>query len=307
MNAAAHVSPIFAIILLGYLVARKNIITEEAVSGMMIYIQYIAVPMLLFRSFATTKIADSLTVELFIAYYLPAIIIFGIGFLLGKLLAKQHAADAAVSGSAAAFANTVLVGIPLVQSVGGNEIILFAVLAFHSSLLLALLFFVVQVLSESEPSLKRFVRRFFTPVIVAALCGVLWQQFIGELPLPLDRFTAIIASSTGGVALFALGCSLSRRQSTELVNWRGKALLMSLIGLKAVAFPALVWTLSVFVFKLSTGAVFVLTLIAALPTGISPWVIAERYARNSFFAASTATLSTLASAVVLSALLIFLL
>ncbi len=110
--------PIFLLIAAGYGVARLRVVGEEGVKALSDLAFMLFLPALLFRSMARTDFG-SFPALAPLAYYVTAIALFlaSYGVLRGRGLDVRRAA---VFGMSGVFANTVMVGIPLVRlAVGG--------------------------------------------------------------------------------------------------------------------------------------------------------------------------------------------
>ncbi|MBV8329805.1 MAG: AEC family transporter, partial [Verrucomicrobia bacterium] len=79
-----------------------------------------------------------------------------------------------------------------------------------------------------------------------------------------------------------------------------------LTGIKLLVQPALAWWLAARVFVLPTALVNMTVVLAALPTGTGPFMLAEFYRREAQVASRTILFSTLGSLISLSLLLFYL-
>jgi predicted permease len=77
----------------------------------------------------------------------------------------------------------------------------------------------------------------------------------------------------------------------------------ALVALKLVAQPAATWLLAAHVFHLAPSATRVAVLLAALPTGTGPFMLAELYDRQAAVTARTVLASTVASLATISVVL----
>jgi predicted permease len=86
--------------------------------------------------------------------------------------------------------------------------------------------------------------------------------------------------------------------SSHVASW-------ALTGAKLLLQPALTWWLAARVFALSPMLVEMSVVLAALPTGTGPFMLAEFYRREAHITSRTILLSTLGSLVTLSLLLLY--
>lgn len=289
------VSPIFGILLLGYLAARLGGFDEAANRGLSLFIFNFAIPPLLFRSMALADLPDSPPWGLLLSYYPPAFIAFASGMIFSRQLFGRSAAEMPIAGFSAAFSNTIFLGIPLALTAFGERaaLPLFLLIAFHSLLLMPTVTIALEIGRGRARGLWRIplatLRGLATnPVIIGLLLGLGWNLLQLPLPEPLDRATELLGQAATPGALFALGAALTRY---SLAGNLGEPAVM--VGLKMLLHPLLVWLLAGFVFDLPPLWTAVLVLIAALPTGVNAYLFAQRYEVNIPTATTTIFLSTL--------------
>jgi predicted permease len=134
-------------------------------------------------------------------------------------------------------------------------------------------------------------------VVLGAAANRLGLPMIEPAAAFLDMMTAAVVP----VALFGLGGALNEYRFVE--NWQ-QALVMSL--LKLVSQPLLAWVLMVPVLHVDPGVARYGVLLAAMPAGINVYVFATYYNRGVNVATNTVRISTVLSAVTISAWLWFL-
>ena len=67
--------PFFALVLCGYLAARRHVLPESAIPGLNSFVLYFALPCLLFRFGASTPILDLLNPSVMLVYLASALLI----------------------------------------------------------------------------------------------------------------------------------------------------------------------------------------------------------------------------------------
>jgi predicted permease len=97
--------PFFALVLAGYLAARRRLLPESAIPGLNAFVLYFALPCLLFRFGMNTPVFDLLNPAVLGVYLLcaPAIVFFTVAVTLSSAM---HLKDAAFGALVAAFPNT---------------------------------------------------------------------------------------------------------------------------------------------------------------------------------------------------------
>ena len=104
--------PFFALVLCGYLAARRQMLPFEAIPGLNGFVLYFAVPCMLFRFGASTPIAQILDIGAFFTYAFSAVVI--VAFVVAVTLNQRIGwNDAAFGALVASFPNTGFMGVPL--------------------------------------------------------------------------------------------------------------------------------------------------------------------------------------------------
>ncbi|WP_061237485.1 AEC family transporter [Ectopseudomonas composti] len=290
MLAAQAILPIFALIVLGYLLGWRQWLTSESAAGLANITFKLFMPTLLFAGIAKASLAEGLSPMLLLAYYLPVLLVF----VVVNALAHWRRGTATPLGLVAAFSNNVLVGIPLIASLMGNDGLLyvFAILVFHSLTLFSLHSFYAAFGSQEHVDGRALLKNLANPMIIGLGLGALLNLSGLQVPESLWRAITWLGQAALPCALIVLGASLSRYRLRPTAEAWG-------VGLaKLVLFPALVWCLSGLLPGLNESARSVLVLLAACPSGVNVMAFA-RSAEDTRSVSAAISLSTLLSAVTL--------
>lgn len=293
------VLPIFLLIAFGFGAAISGLLRSEVGDALGQFVYVIAIPLLVFRTLATASFDGASPWWLWASYFSGVALIWATGTLLSRVIFKREARYGVIAGISAAFANTVLVGIPVVSATFGEPglVPLFVILSVHlpvltiASSVLMERAAVADGTEDPRPLVQVVVsilrNLMVNPLVIGIAAGAIWRT----LGLPLTGLPADvigkIASAAIPVALFSLGMSLRR------YGIRGNlapALVVS--ALKVVVMPAIVFGLSRFVFHLPPMWVQVATLTAACPTGINAYLFATRFGTGHALSSNTITLTT---------------
>ena len=111
--------PFFALVLCGYLAARRQMLPFEAIPGLNGFVLYFALPCMLFRFGASTPIAQLLDASAFFMYLFCALVMvaFVVAVTLNQRIGWNDAAFGALVG---AFPNTGFMGVPLLVALLGT-------------------------------------------------------------------------------------------------------------------------------------------------------------------------------------------
>ncbi len=306
MEAAINtVLPVFALVFCGYLAGRRRFMSEAAVKGLTTFVFYLAIPALLFRTMAKGGPEAGFDFTIVVAYFSALAINFALAWVFSRAVFAANSAEAAIMGMGAIFSNTVLLGLPLVYGVFGDEglLALTLIIAFHSPIIMPLVSLTVELGRGTAASLKDklklvFLAIFKNPIIVALLAGQLYGASGLALPVAIDRFAELLSGAAAPCALFALGASLvGYRLGGDLRQCA------ALVGFKLFIHPVVTALLVFFVFDLEPVWAAVAVVTASLPVGVNVFIMAEHYKIYTARAASAILISTGLSLVTVSVLL----
>jgi hypothetical protein len=295
------VAPLFALILTGFIFVRAKLLGPDGVKGIGTFVFNLAVPALLFRSMVNGLPHDGAGVAVVYVYYLGAAIVFALSMLIGRIAFGFDLVHQALMAIAATFSNAVLIGIPLVFAAFGREgqIAVLLITSLHSAIFVTLATVLVEIGRGGGTKPLAILKTVAAnPLLVSVLVGAAWALTGQPIPGPLETFTSLLASAAAPVALFALGATLAQFPVRGAVQD-----IATITVLKMVVHPALVWMLAHYAFRLTPTETAVAVIIAALPTGVNPFILAQRYGIYVQRAASSVVVTT-ALAVVTAALLL---
>ena len=282
--------PFFALVLLGWLAARRHILPESAIPGLNAYVLYFALPCMLFRFGSNTPVLQLLNPVVLGVYLLAAlaVVAFTVAVTWNDEVSLK---DASFGALVAAFPNTGFMGVPLLATLMGAAAAgptistILADLFFTSSLCLALAHLHGAGAQSSRAAALRALK--------GALSNPLpWSIALGALSSgtgikpsgPVDGIVKMLADSATPVALFTIGAVLwragqhahtrtpvGRYLPVALIKLFLHPLLVALIGGSARALGA----------PLGTFELTVLTLAAALPSASNVSLLAERYGADN--------------------------
>lgn len=280
--------PFFALVLAGYLAARRRMLPLEAIPGLNGFVLFFALPAMLYRFGSTTPIAQLLDASVAGVYLLCGLVMvaFAIVWTMNERIRWN---DASLGALVAAFPNSGFMGVPLLVALlgpasAGPVIVTIVVdMVITSSLCVAL-----SRLDEGEghgreamfDAGKKALRGVAAnPMPWAILLGALASYFQYRLPGPLEKTAWLLADAASPVALFTIGAVLARSQiqashPMPLSDYLPVALM------KLVLHPVLVLLVGAAAIRLGVPlqpfALTVMALIAALPSASNVSLLAER-------------------------------
>lgn len=287
VNYAQLLFPDFSLILCGYLVCRYTALNRTVWQQVESLVYFFLFPVLLFHSIVKSPLELSSASSLIgaglsmgvagiaLAYVLPHLP------LLGRHLdTRDHAASAQV-----AFRFNSFIALALADRIAGPQGLLYIAVLIG---VCVPLFNIGAVWPMAHHGGRGFARELArNPLIIATASGLVANVLGFSVPVWLEPTISRIGAASLALGLMAAGAGM---QFSSLA--RGKALAVSVLGIKHVVLPLIAWGLSR-AFALSPGQATVLLAFSAMPTASSCYVLAARMGYNGAYVAGLVTLSTL--------------
>ncbi|MBC9205896.1 AEC family transporter [Roseomonas aerophila] len=297
------VFPVFALILLGYLARRRNVLGPDAMTELNRFVVWLALPALLFDIMSRTAWASLWQPGFVAAFGLGSLLLFGVTAAL-RARGPRHLADASLDGLNAAYPNTGYMGFPLCLMALGPESLPLVTIAtiLTVCVLFAAAIVCIEIGVQEERQPAKLAAKVGTalarnPLLVAPALGALASGTGLPIPDSVGSFLRLLGGAASPCALVALGLFLAQQGTVRGKDLNGTLLL---VALKLLALPVLVWLLATQVFRLPPLATHTAVLAAALPTGTGPFMLAEYYRRAARMTSATILFSTVLSLVTVS-------
>ena len=300
--------PFFALVLCGYLAARRQMLPFEAIPGLNGFVLYFAVPCMLFRFGASTPIAQILDVGVFFTYAFSAVVI--VAFVVAVTLNQRIGwNDAAFGALVASFPNTGFMGVPLLVALLGTAAAGPAIVTIVIDMLIttSLCIALSRLDGAGQHGMVNAAKNALlamskNPMPWAILLGTLFSAFEGSLPGPVEKTVGLLADAASPVALFTIGAVLARSQKIAHLTKHGPLTWKDYVPVALVKLflhPLLV--LAVGLAAISMGvpidvfALKVMVLVAALPSASNVSMLAERFGADNGRIARIILVSTAAA------------
>jgi predicted permease len=138
------------------------------------------------------------------------------------------------------------------------------------------------------------------PLLLAPVLGAIFATSGLHMPASAETFLELLGAAASPCALVGLGLFIAETPDTPRSQRTASVALT--LG-KLVLQPTLTWFLAFRIFALPAGPAGAAVLLAALPTGTGPFMLAEFYRREAVVSSRTILLSTLGSLLTLSIVL----
>ncbi len=293
LNVLQITFPFFALVLCGYIAARKGILPHAAIPGLNSFVLFFALPCMLFRFGASTPIAQLLDASVFGIYLFCALVMVAFTIAVTKNM-RIGWNDASLGALVAAFPNTGFMGVPLLvalmgaQAAGPAIITIVVDMVITSSLCIAL----SRLDGADEHGFSKAAKTALkgmlaNPMPWSILLGTLASAVSLTLPKPVAVTLGLLADAASPVALFTSGAVLARSQmnsheSHEQIAWTDY---VPVAIIKLFVHPILVLLVALSAKQLGapidTFTLTVLVLIATLPSASNVSLLAERFGANN--------------------------
>ncbi|NCN70905.1 MAG: AEC family transporter [Rhodoferax sp.] len=300
--------PFFALVLCGYLAARRRMLPLEAIPGLNGFVLFFALPCMLYRFGASTPIAQLLDVGVLVTWLLCGFVMVAFTVAV-SLNARTGWNDAAFGALVAAFPNSGFMGVPLLVALlgaasAGPVILTIALdMIITTSVCIALSRLDGADKHGAAIALKNALKGvFMNPMPWAILLGA-WVSVLGWTPAkPVAQTIGLLADAASPVALFTIGAVLARSQMLAAAGhvqapWLRDYLPAALF--KLFLHPLLVLLVGGGLMHLgvplSRFALTVMVLTAALPSASNVSLLAERFGADNGRIARIILVSTAAA------------
>ena len=294
---------VFTLIAIGYGVAALRVLKPETGEGLTDFVFTIAVPLLLFRILATAKFEYGVPWLLWVTYFTSVLVTWSSAHGIIRTGFGRDARSGVVAGVSAGFSNLVLLGIPFMSGVYGEDglAMLSQIVSIHMPIMMGASVILFEwalkrdgVSTESKTPVDLvtgFFRQLFSnPLILGIIGGFLVRVSGLDIPAVADRVIVSLSGVAGPLALFAMGVSLRgygiRGQVPQAI---------SLVVLKLMLMPAVALGMALLL-GLPELQAKVVVAAASLPSGVNSWLIASRLGTGQRVASTSMTLGTAVAA-----------
>jgi hypothetical protein len=297
-DVVENVLPVFLLILAGWLIVSTGYLKPEAGEALSDFVFKVSVPVLLFRTIALSDFHGAFPLRLWLAYFSGVAVTWALAHMISVRIFGSDQRTGTVAGVSSAFANTVFIGLPLVDRTVGPEglVALSILIAIHLPVMMIASSVLIERAEKRDTGqeregfgalMLRLTRSFFrNPLVFGILGGLIWHGFGLPLSGMAKTLTDEISAIAGPAALLSLGMAMRRHGGGE-----SGGMIIAASLLKLFVMPAVVLGFST-LFGLDPQWRKALVLTAAVPTGVNAWLIATQFGVAQKLAASTTTLTT---------------
>jgi malonate transporter and related proteins len=306
--------PFFALVLCGYVVARRRMLPLDAIPGLNTFVLYFALPCMLYRFGASTPFAQLVDVGASSVYLVCALVMVALTIATSRN-ERIGWNDASLGALVAAFPNTGFMGVPLLIALLGTAAAGPAVLTILIDILVtsSLCIALSRLDGADEHGASKAAKNALKG---AALNPMPWAIVLGGVASatgfqpwkPVDDTIRLLGEAASPVALFTIGAVLARSQYVAALHEHAPMPardFLPVVFIKLLVHPLLVWGAGHVAIALGVplraDALNVMVLVAALPSASNVAILAERFGADSGRIARIIMITTAAAFLTFSA------
>lgn len=290
---------LLAIIGLGYLLARIDLLGQGAGPLLNRFAFFVLVPALLFTVLAEADVSRLFSRLLPVAA-IAAAAVMAVYLLIALLLWRRPVPEATVGALGAGYVNGNNIGIPVSLYVLGDAATSAPVVLLQLVIIAPIALTVLDLSVSQRPSLRRVLMQpLRNPLLFASALGLVVSVTGVELPPQLLDPFELVGAAAIPVVLIAFGMSLHGVRPLAPGPERRDVLVATV--LKLVAMPAVAWLVGHLLFGMTGHDLFAVVVLAALPAAQNVFTYAQRYGRGVILARDVVLITTGGSVLVIIA------
>lgn len=286
---------IFLILLPGVYFGRKNIIDEKQCEGISSIVVNIAWPCLVITALQM-DFSEMLLINsglLAGAFVVASVLAYAVGMVLCRFLKTDDQITYLIIYMFL-FSNTGFMGIPVCETLYGEEGVFYAALMDSLSDVFVFTVGTFLVKKSMGVTIKNNPKELITPGLISIVIGVGLFLLDIKLPTVLADTLATVGGITTPLAMFIIGYKLGKMNFKDML---GDRIAYIVSGFRLIVLPAIVlvalWGLGVEMTVLTK----VIAMEIAMPVATCTVIFVEQYRGNTEFASKCVLLSTLLSVV----------
>jgi len=288
---------IVAIIIVGYLIGRFNLLGSSADRVLSRLAFFVLSPALLFTVLAEANVAHLFSAFLPISA-IAAVADIAVFLVIALLLWRRSIPQATIGALSSAYVNANNIGLPVSVYVLGDASSSAPVILLQLIVLAPIALTILDVSTSGKLSMGRIVLQpVRNPLIIGSLLGLIVAVTHLQIPAPVLAPFQLVGAAAVPVILMNFGMSLHGSRVLAPGTDRKDVILAS--TLKLAVMPVIAWLLAHFVWHLQGHQLFVVVVLAALPTAQNVFNYAQRYDSGVTLARDTVLITTALSIVAL--------
>lgn len=277
-------------VIVGYVIARIDLLGPHARPVLSRLTFFVLSPFLLFVVLSRADVKTLFSALLPVSMLSAAVIILGYA-LVSALVLRRRTAETVIGALSAGQVNSNNIGIPISLYMLGNAAYSAPVILFQLLILMPIALAILDAATSGSRSPRRIlVQTAKNPMLIGSALGVLVAVLDIDLPPIVMDPLAFFAAACVPILLMSYGMSLYGQRVLTDPGRRVDVVIASI--LKLVVMPAVAWAIAV-AFALPPDQVFIVVVLAALPTAQNVFNFAQRYDVGEILAREVVFISTI--------------
>ncbi len=283
--------PVFALILLGILLRRIGVFTEEYASVTDKYVFKVALPVLLFKDISGMDFRRDFGGGFVLLCAGVTVVMFLGSWLFSAIFVKDKRSVGAFAQGCARGSSAIL-GVALVENIYGSSglapMMIFAAVPLFNILSVVILTFSAD--NKSKVSVSALTKNIVTnPIIIGIVAGAPFSLFEINLPDVAVSTVNSIAATATPMALLAIGASFDFDTAKKKLRPAAVASFVKLFLLPAVFLPVAV------LLGFRDSALVAFFVMVGAPTTVTAYIMCKNMGGDHILTSNIIMLSTLAS------------
>ncbi len=306
MHIFTTISPVLAMILLGYLLRRQGFFSEQTVRELARLVYWVGLPCLLFYKISTSTLDLSVCGRIYGVLLAGLLVCIAAAYGLCRIFRiPGQSVSAVVQGSFRA--NLAFIGLPVVmysfsnappEAAAGVEtvaVVLLALMVLTNNVAAVILFLVHQHTVSVKAAGKILTGLVTNPLLIGSAAGLLAGRFMDHMPVTIERTLSGFSQMVLPLALISVGATMARRTITQHLF---PAVMASVI--KLGLYPLIGFLIARYVIVLSSEHLRLAMIFMACPTAASSYILAGQLGGDRQLTAAIVVVSTVLSIISLS-------
>ena len=262
----------------GYVIGRIDLLGETGITVLSRLSFFVLNPFLM------VVVLSDADVGMLFSSLLPvsataAVVVFVIYILIAKLAWRRRWGDTVMGALASGQVNGNNIGIPISTYLLGSAAYAAPIILMQQIALTPITLTVLDAISSGETKWwKAIARAFRNPLVIGSLLGLTIALTGIEIPEIVWEPLHLVANAAVPVILISFGMSLHGQRVLTATGTRRDALVST--ALKLIVMPVAAYLLGRFAFGLDGHALYVVVVLAALPTAQNLFNYAQRYGQG---------------------------
>lgn len=311
MHTITTVSPVIVMILMGYLLRRKNFFSESTVKQLSSLVYWVGLPCLLFYKISTTSFNFAVCGRIYLVLLTAMLFCILAAYILTKLFAiPKESVSAIVQCSFRG--NLAFVGLPLLMySVSDasaeianftqtQAVFLLALMVLTNNCIAVMIFLMHRHAFNYKAIGKISLGIVTNPLLISSASGLLFGHFVEKMPVLLERTLSPLSQMVLSLALVCVGATVANQ---KISHHFFPALLASFI--KLGVYPLVGLLIARYVFFLPYENMRVAMVFMACPTAAASYILANELGGDHTLTATTIAICTVLSVISLTTVIHF--